>query len=211
MLWSIFFQTHIPIQLSHFSPFTPLDEDTKLNCQKTLDLEVVDNWLTGKSLPVTKTSIFTASPFLLENYRTFPNLHIDEKTIMLLQKIWKYFSKNLFFRASHCKIFWSWSWFYITPIQSRMATIHKMPSLSIKCDPKRFVFSMNSFPLFLMNFMLIWSLSMVYSMKMLNFSRRNNTKHCFDKLKKPITNDVHLTLLNTNIPIYFHCSFFPNR
>ena len=210
MLWSIFFQTHITIQIIHFSPFAPLEENTKLNCQKTLDLEVVHNWLTGKSLPVTETSIFTASPFLLEIYRTFPNLYIDEQTIMLLQKTWKYFLK-IFFRASHCRIFWSWSWFYFTPIQSRMATIHKISSLTKKCDPERIVFSMNSFPQFLINFMLILSLFMIFSMKMLNFSRRENTKHCSDKLKKPITNDVHLTLLYTNIPIYFHCSFFPNR
>ena len=74
-----------------------MDEDTKLNCQKTLDLEVVHNWLTGKSLPVTKTSFFTASPILLEIYRTFPNLYIDEKTIMLLEKHLKILLEVSFF------------------------------------------------------------------------------------------------------------------
>ena len=97
MLWSIFFQTHIPIQLILFSPFTPLDEDTKLNCQKTLDLEVVHKWLTGKSLPVTKTPIFTASPILLEIYRTFPNLYIVEKPNMLLEKHLKILLEESFF------------------------------------------------------------------------------------------------------------------
>ena len=54
---------------------------------KNLVLEIVYKGLTGNSLTVTKTSIFTASPFLLELYRTYPNLYIDEKTRMLLQKI----------------------------------------------------------------------------------------------------------------------------
>ena len=41
----------------------------------------------GSSLPVTQISILSASPFLLEIYRMFPNLYIDEKTNILLQKI----------------------------------------------------------------------------------------------------------------------------
>ena len=30
------------------------------------------------------------------------------------------------------------------------------------------------------------------------------------QIEKPITNDVTLTLLNTNTPIFFYCSFFLN-
>ena len=32
----------------------------------------------------------------------------------------------------------------------------------------------------------------------------------FRQIEKPIKNDVTLTLLSTNIPIFFHCSFFLN-
>ena len=31
----------------------------------------------------------------------------------------------------------------------------------------------------------------------------------FRQTEKPITNDGTLTLLNTNVPIFFYCSFFP--
>ena len=169
----ILFSDTFPIELIHFSPFTPLDGDTKLNCQKNLDLRIVYKWLTGSSLPVTKTSLFTASPFLLDFYRTFPNLYIDEKTIILLQKpetgSWK-----IFFRASHCNLFWSWSRFFITPTQSKLAAIHKNSSLNTQIDLRKFISSRNSFLHFLLNFMLIWSLSMIYFMKVLNFSRIKN-------------------------------------
>ena len=51
---------------------------------------------------MTRTSIFTASPFLLRFYRTFSNLYIDENTINF-QKNLKLLPQKLFFRASHCK------------------------------------------------------------------------------------------------------------
>ena len=57
--------------------------------------KIVYKLLSGNSLPVTKTPIFTASPFLLEFYSTFSNLYIDGNTIMLL-KIPKLNPENFF-------------------------------------------------------------------------------------------------------------------
>ena len=46
--------------------------------QKNNVLEIAYKWITEKSRPVVKTPILTASPFLLKNFRIFPNLFIDE-------------------------------------------------------------------------------------------------------------------------------------
>ena len=81
----LFFKRKARFNYSFFSSYSiGLRYNTKL--PKNLDLKIVYKGLTGKSLDVTKRSIFTASPFLLEIYRMFPYLYFDEKTITLLQQ-----------------------------------------------------------------------------------------------------------------------------
>ena len=46
--------------------------------------------------------------------------------------------------------------------------------------------------------------------EIVKFQEKKKIETLFPQIEKPITNDVILTLLNTNIPIFFHCSFFIN-
>ena len=58
---------------------------------------------------------------------------------MLLQKKLKIIPEKSFFRASHCKTFWSRSLIYITTTQSKTAAIQKMPSLNTKIDLRKLI------------------------------------------------------------------------
>ena len=50
-----------------------------------------------------------------------------------------------------------------------------------------------------------------FSHENVKFQQKKKHETLFRQIEKTITKDVHVTLLTTNIPIYFHCSFFPNR
>ena len=46
--------------------------------------------------------------------------------------------------------------------------------------------------------------------EIVKFQEKKKIETLFPQIEKAITNDVTLNLPNTNIPIFFHCSFFIN-
>ena len=80
-------------------PDIPLIIETELIYQKRDPvlklLNIVFEWITENSRPVTELPIFTAIPLLLECYRVLPSLYIDEQTglITVITNFWKTITK----------------------------------------------------------------------------------------------------------------------
>ena len=53
-------------------------QTTLKNQERDLVLKTLYKWLTENSRHVTKAPFITASPFLLETYRFFPNVYFDK-------------------------------------------------------------------------------------------------------------------------------------
>ena len=66
---------------------TLLNFETELNIgRRDLVVKILYNWIPEKSRPVLKTPVITASPFLLEYYRLFPNVYSIEMTKLITIK-----------------------------------------------------------------------------------------------------------------------------